>query len=81
MTSDLAEFVIEQLKIAREDKEVEAVIAASVKDVNGGSKGYFNKLEEVIGRISPLDCNSRQWRNFRVALICLRNQAMRAVEA
>lgn len=81
MTTDLAEFVIRQLKTAKDDNEVEAVIAASVKDISGGSKGYFDKLEELIDLISPLDCNSQQWHNFRIALICLREQAMKFAEA
>ncbi len=69
--SEQALLVLEQLKQAVNDTEVEAIILAFAEN-NGNSKLYFERLESFIENISPLDCNSQQWRNFRVARICIR---------
>lgn len=68
--SEQALLVLEQLKQAVNDTAVEAIILAFAEN-NGNRKLYFERLESFIENISPLDCNSQQWRNFRVARICI----------
>jgi hypothetical protein len=73
--SEQALSVIDQLKQAVNDTEVEAIISASA-DITGNRKLYFERLEALIENISPLDCNSQQWRNFRIARISIGKLAM-----
>jgi hypothetical protein len=68
--SEQALLVIDQLKQAVNDTEVEAIILASA-EITGNRKLYFERLEALIEEISPLDCNSQQWRNFRIARISI----------
>jgi flavoprotein len=68
--SEQALLVIEQLKQAVNDMEVEAIVSASA-EASVNKKAYFEKLETLIENISPLECNSQQWRNFRIARIHL----------
>jgi hypothetical protein len=69
-TSEQALLVFEQLKQAISDTAVEAIILAFAEN-DGDRKQNFEQLEALIDHISPLDCNSQQWRNFRVARICI----------
>jgi hypothetical protein len=73
--SEQALSVIDQLKQAVNDTEVEAIISASA-EITGNRKLYFERLEALIENISPLDCNSQQWRNFRIARISIGKLAM-----
>lgn len=79
--SEQALLVLEQLKQAVSDIEVEAIILAFAEN-DGDRKLNFERLEALIENISPLDCNSQQWRNFRVARICIgKLPALEAVNA
>ena len=73
--SEQALSVIDQLKQAVNDTEVEAIISASAEST-GNRKLYFERLEALIENISPLDCNSQQWRNFRIARISIGKLAL-----
>lgn len=73
--SEQALSVIDQLKQAVNDTEVEAIISASA-EITGNRKLYFERLEALIEDISPLDCNSQQWRNFRIARISIGKLAL-----
>jgi hypothetical protein len=67
--------VIEQLKMATNDSEVEAIILSAIESTID-KKLFSDTLQTLIGEISPLDCNSLQWSNLRFALICLRKQTI-----
>lgn len=62
--------VIEQLKQAASDTEVEAVVIAFAEST-ANNKVYSEELEALIESVSPLECTSQQWRNFRIARITL----------
>jgi len=68
--SEQALLVIEQLKQAVSDTEVGSIISAFAENT-ANNRIYFERLETFIERISPLECNSQQWRNFRIARISI----------
>lgn len=67
-TSEQALLVIEQLKQAVSDTEVGGIIAAFAEKT-ANNRIYLERLEILIDNISPLECNSQQWRNFKIARI------------
>ncbi|SHN46054.1 hypothetical protein [Chitinophaga sp. CF418] len=68
--SEQALLVIDQLKQALSDTEVESIISAFAENT-ANNRIYSERLESLIENISPLECNSQQWRNFRIARICI----------
>lgn len=78
MTMD--EYVIqitEQIKLAKDNTEVEKVIQVSIANMTEREKSrfvlqqYLDKLRVAIEDISPLKCSSDQWSCYRFALICI----------
>ncbi|MBW8684978.1 hypothetical protein [Chitinophaga rhizophila] len=75
-TSEQALSVIEQIKQAINDTAVETIVAAAA-EIASNKRLLFEQLEALIGNISPLECDSQQWRNFRIARINLSTQLRR----
>ncbi|ACU63787.1 hypothetical protein [Chitinophaga pinensis] len=67
-TSEQALSIIEQVKQAINDTAVEAIVFAAA-EIASNKKALFEQLEALIGKISPLECTSQEWRNFRIARI------------
>jgi hypothetical protein len=67
-TSEQALSVIEDVKQAISDTAVEAIVSAAA-EIATNRRLLFEQLESLIGKISPLECDSQQWRNFRIARI------------
>lgn len=71
--------IIEQIKVAKNNTEVEEVIQVSITNMKEKKKNGFivqrclNKLEAALEGIQPLACSSEQWSCYRFALICIRN--------
>jgi len=77
-TDEYVLLIVEQLKIAENYSQVEAVIVQSVQNMTEKKKNgfiiqrYLIKLQSVLEDLSPLNCNSGQWALYRYALICVR---------
>jgi hypothetical protein len=77
-TDDYALLIFEQLKSAKDYGQVESILTASVKNMTAEKKNgfiierYISKLQLVLETLSPLNCNSVEWSNYRYALIYLR---------
>ncbi len=77
-TDDYALLIFEQLKSAKDYGQVESILTTSVKDMTAEKKNgfiierYINKLQLILETLSPLDCNSAEWSNYRYALIYVR---------
>lgn len=72
-TSELASKIIVQLKDAKDDTAVEALIDASLKEMET-SQISIKALEEKLDGVSPLEVDSVQWMNLRYTRIYLRKQ-------
>jgi hypothetical protein len=72
-TAELASKIIVQLKDAKDDGAVEALLDASLKEMEA-SKISIKQLEEKLEGVSPLDVDSVQWMNLRYTRIYLRKQ-------
>jgi len=72
-TAELASKIIVQLKDAKDDDAVEALLDASLKEMEV-SKISIRQLEERLEGVSPLDVDSVQWMNLRYTRIYLRKQ-------
>jgi hypothetical protein len=72
-TEELASKIIVQLKDAKDDDAVEALLDASLKELEA-SKISIRQLEERLEGVSPLDVDSVQWMNLRYTRIYLRKQ-------
>jgi hypothetical protein len=74
--------VSEQIKVAKDNAEVEMIIQVSIAGMKERDKNefvlqqYLDKLRIKIGGISPLNCSSNQWSCYRFALICIRNASI-----
>lgn len=69
-TSEQALSVIEDIKKAFNDTTVEAIVSAAA-EIATNKRLLFEQLDLLISKISPLECDSQQWRNFRIARINL----------
>ncbi|SFW86954.1 hypothetical protein [Chitinophaga sancti] len=72
-TEELASKIIVQLKDAKDDGAVEALLDASLKEMEI-SKISLRQLEERLEEVSPLEVDSVQWMNLRYSRIYLRDQ-------
>lgn len=72
-TEELASKIIVQLKDAKDDDAVEALLDASLKELES-SKISIRQLEERLEGVSPLEVDSVQWMNLRYTRIYLRKQ-------
>ncbi|WP_343670607.1 hypothetical protein [Chitinophaga sp.] len=72
-TAELASKIIVQLKDAKDDGAVEALLNASLKEL-GASRISIRQLEEKLEEVSPLEVDSVQWMNLRYTRIYLRKQ-------
>ncbi|OMP76550.1 MULTISPECIES: hypothetical protein [unclassified Chitinophaga] len=72
-TAELASKIIVQLKNAKDDGAVEALLDVSLKEMEA-SKISIRQLEEKLEEVSPLEVDSVQWMNLRYTRIYLRKQ-------
>lgn len=73
--------VIEKLKMAQDNEQVESIISAAINGIKhagyaGMKKSFISQLQLWIEKLSPLDWNSTQWACFRYALIYSRKHAV-----
>ncbi|MCW3466742.1 hypothetical protein [Chitinophaga nivalis] len=70
--------IIEQLKTAKDADNVAAIITQVVANTNNGTlpNQTVTALQQHLEKVSPLDCESTEWRNYRHALMFLNKKTM-----
>jgi hypothetical protein len=71
-TEEYASQIVDQLKTAENNTDVEAIIERNTQLI----KRCFNKLQDLLENLSPLAFNSTQWSCFRYAKMYLRRQEL-----
>ncbi|HEY9262396.1 hypothetical protein [Chitinophaga sp.] len=77
--------IMEQIQVAKNNKEVEKVIQVSITNMTEKKKNgfiiqrYLDKLQVALAEISVLKCSSEQWSCYRFALIYIRNSSIKHV--
>lgn len=75
-TDEQALLIIAQLSAAKDYMQADEILATVEKEYTSLPKDLLTSLQEKIENLSPLECNSLQWSNYRYTLMCIRKRTM-----